>query len=223
MVKSYLFNFQPHYVFFQDQEPLFEATVFGGYRGWNPLPQAIADLINYGKPDVILYDRPTETVFFAIEETAAVPTGNQSLQRLERVWFAAEQRIPFAYLVSEYGMHLDGGIRRTSIWPSYLALKVSSQYRIPSLTLLYGDRQHPEDYDVGTGLQDLADITYLYICEWLGENVRAEKAQVFRRVFREMGEFILDQVEEISPFLAGRTMLTSDKFLSFMAERVADV
>ena len=75
-----------------------------------------------------------------------MPTGNQSLQRLERVWYAADQNIPFVYLLGKYGLHKDGNIRTTSIWPSYLALKLSTQYSIPSLTLLYGSRQNPEDY-----------------------------------------------------------------------------
>lgn len=221
VTRTYLHNFQPHYTFFQNGVPLFAATVYGSYRGWNPVPEPIAETIGYGKPDIMLFDRSANKVFFAVEETAAVPTGNQSLQRLERVWFAAEQNIPFVYLVSEYGMHIDGGARRTSIWPSYLALKISSQYRIPSLTLLYGDSQHPENYDVGTGVSDLADVTYLFIREWLGENVAAEKAQVFRRVFSEMGDFILDQVDEISPLLPGRNLLTSEEFLDFMAARIA--
>jgi hypothetical protein len=221
LVITYLHNFQPHYTFSQNGVLLFDAIVYGSYGGWEPIPKPIEETIGYGKPDIMLFDRSDNRVFFAVEETAAVPTGNQSLQRLERVWFAAEQSIPFVYLVSEYGMHSDGGARRTSIWPSYLALKISSQYRVPSLTLLYGDNQHPEDYEVGTGVRDLADITYLYVREWLGENVAAEKAQVFRRVFSEMGDFILNQVDEISPQLPGRDLLTSEEFLSFMAMRIA--
>lgn len=219
--KTYQHNFLPVYSFFERDTPLFVATVYGDYRGWAHIPPIISNILSYGKPDIILYDRAQDKVFFAVEETAAVPTGNQSLQRLERVWFAAAQRIPFVYLVSEYGLHRDGGARRTSIWPSYMALKLSSQYQVPSLTLLYGDASHPEDYDIGTGVESLAIISYLYVLDWLGQDVTREKARIFARVVREMGEFILDHADEISPQLPGRPLLTSRVFLDFIALRIA--
>src|SRR2546428_236 len=78
-------------------------------------------ILEFGKPDAIIYDPVADEVLFAIEETAAVPTGNQSLQRLERVWYAASCGIPFAYLIGEYGLHKDQGVRRSSIWPVYLS------------------------------------------------------------------------------------------------------
>ena len=49
-----------------------------------------------------------ESVLFGVEETAAVPTGNQSLQRLERVWYATTKGVPFTYLMGEYGLRKDG-------------------------------------------------------------------------------------------------------------------
>jgi hypothetical protein len=217
------YNFQPVYTFYKDKIPLFVATVFGDYRGWDPVPVVIKKILDYGKPDVILYDRAKDRVFFAVEETAAVPTGNQSLQRLERVCFSAEQRIPFIYLISEYGLHKDGGVRRTSIWPSYLALKLSSQYRVPSLTLLYSDAEHPEDYSIGTGVGDLSAISYLFIQEWLGFDVKAKKKDIFSKVIRQMVEFISDQADEISPHLPGRSILTSKEVLDFIIKRIAEI
>ncbi len=219
--KTFKRGFQPVFEFRRSGGESFTAYVYGSYRGWDPVPEVIERVLQYGKPDIILYDREEDDIFFAVEETAAVPTGNQSLQRLERVSFAAEEKIPFVYLLSEYGMHRDRGARRTSIWPSYMALKVSSQYKVPSLTLLYGSETQPEDYSVGTGVEDLSKISELFVREWLGENVTQEKKLIFRRVVEEMGDFIEDQVEEISPYLPGRDKLTSRDFLDFISKRIS--
>lgn len=218
--RSYRFNFQPWYAFEQNGQVQFVATVYGAYRCWDPVPPVIEELLSFGKPDVILYDRASDKIFFAVEETAAVPTGNQSLQRLERVHFAAERCIPFVYLVSEFGLHKDGGVRRTSIWPSYLALKLSSQYMVPSVTLLYGDRLHPEDYTWGSGLDDLKTLSYLYVREWLGDDVTAAKAAYFAAAYATMGTFIASQVDDISPRLPGRHLLSAPDFLTFIAKRI---
>ena len=218
----YEFGFQPVFEFDRQGGSSFTAYVYGDYRGWDPVPDVISEVLDYGKPDIILYDRNDDFIFFAVEETAAVPTGNQSLQRLERVSFAAEQQIPFVYLVSEYGLHRDKGVRRSSIWPSYMALKVSSQYEIPSLTLLYGDAEHPEDYSVGSGVEDLAVISELFVRDWLGEDVEEKKEKIFARVFDEMGEFIQSQVDDISPFLPGKNLLRNEHFLKLIADRTAE-
>jgi len=220
--RTYRYNFQPVFTFLEGGVPRFAATVYGDYRGWTPLPNKVKSILEYGKPDIMLYDALTDKVFLAVEETAAVPTGNQSLQRLERVVFAAEQRIPFVYLISEYGLHKDGGVRRSSIWPSYLALKLSSQHRVPSLTLLYSDRSHPEDYSYGTGVKDLSIVSYLFIREWLGEDVKREKEDAFANIFKAMGVFISDQYEEISPYLPGRSLLLTDDVWTFVARRTAE-
>lgn len=217
---KYKFNFQPIITFYQDGGILFEAIVFAPYRNWSPIPSPVRKILEYGKPDVILYDPDVNQVFFAVEETAAVPTGNQSLQRLERVCFAAEQGIPFVYLVSEYGLHIDGHVRRSSIWPSYLALKLTSQYQVISLTLLYGDAQHPEDYNIGTGVHDLAEISDVIIKEWLGESVEERKRMLLKKIIRKMCDFILDQYWEISPHLPGRNLLSKDEFHEALVQRV---
>jgi len=218
---TYRHGFQPVYTFLSSGGPELEVVVYGDYDAWDPLPEPVRTLISHARPDIVLYDHATGQIILAVEETAAVPTGNQSLQRLERVWFAARQRVPFAYLVSEYGMHVDGGARRTSIWPAYLALKLSSQYRVPSLALLYGDAEHPEDYAVGAGVADLSRMAYVLVREWLGDDVAVEKRELFVRVFREMGEFIVEQAGEISPYLPGLDLLASPDFVDFIAGRVA--
>jgi hypothetical protein len=103
-----------------------------------------------------------------------------------------------------------------------MALKVSSQYEIPSLTLLYGDAEHPEDYSVGSGVEDLAVISELFVRDWLGEDVEKQKEEIFARVFDEMGEFIQSQVDDISPFLPGKDMLRDERFLKLIADRTAE-
>ncbi len=218
---NYRYNFQPVLTFSRgNNQPLFIASLYGDYKAWKPIPTTIATILEYGKPDIILYNPGQDKVFFAVEETAAVPTGNQSLQRLERVCYAAELGIPFVYLISEYGMHKDGGIRRSSIWPSYLAVKLSCQYCVPSLTLLYSDKEHPEDYDFGNGITYFSDLSYLVILEWLGIDVKETKKLLLMRIYREMGEFILDQVNEISPLLPGKEIITSEEFINFVVERI---
>ena len=61
------------------------------------------------------YDANSREILFAVEETAATPTGNQAMQRCERQYGSARFRIPHWYLISEYGLHRDGGVRRDSI------------------------------------------------------------------------------------------------------------
>ena len=61
------------------------------------------------------YDANSREILFAVEETAATPTGNQAMQRCERQYGSARFRIPYWYLISEYGLHRDGGVRRDSI------------------------------------------------------------------------------------------------------------
>ena len=129
--------------------------------------------------------------------------------------------VPFIYLVSEYGKHKDGGIRRTSIWPAFLALKLSSQYKTPSLSVLYSDHDHPEDYNYGTGVQQTFDISNVYIDEWLGKDVKSRKIKTLYDIFLSMGHFILEQYADISPHLPGRELLTHNDFINFLIFRVS--
>jgi len=132
-----------------------QVTVYGSYRAWADLPEVIDDLLRWGKPDVIAFDPIEENILFVVEETAATPTGNQALQRCERQLGAALAGIPFWYLLSEYGRHVDGGVRRDSIWPTVVAFKLTTEFRIPSLVLHYSDERNPEDYSSGTGVASL--------------------------------------------------------------------
>lgn len=216
---DYIHNFQPRFRFEGLHE--FEAVVYGDYRSWNPLPPAVSDIIAYGKPDIMLYDRSADRVILGIEETAAVPTGNQALQRLERVVYSAQSSVPFIYLIAEYGLHKDGGVRRTSIWPSYLALKLTGHYGVPSLTLLYGDADHPEDYEYGEGVRSMAELGWLFVLDWLGDDVRGAKKIAYTQAYGEMAEFIVDHADDISPRLPGRDVLGAEAFAEYVGEEAA--
>jgi len=216
---NFRYNFQPIFKFRNEDGRSFVAEVYGHYSTWTPVPDVIKNVLKYGKPDIIVYNPLNKKIILSIEETAAVPTGNQSLQRLERVWFAAKSKIPFVYLISEYGLHVDGGVRKSSIWPAYLALKLSSQYQIPSLTLFYGSLTSPENYSVGSGVSVLTELSFIYIMEWLGYNVKEEKEKLLRSLFRSMCTFVLGQAEDIAILLPGLTMM-NDTLIDFLMERV---
>ena len=49
-------GFIPVFLFQVNQELELEITVFGSYKNWDPLPEPIAYLIEWGKPDLIAYD-----------------------------------------------------------------------------------------------------------------------------------------------------------------------
>jgi hypothetical protein len=134
---------------------LLRLEVFGGYGNWNNLPNKIRELLDWGKPDIVGYDRNADTVLFAVEETAAVPTGNQALQRCDRMHGAGKTKIPFWYLLSQYGMHIDEGTRQASPWPALMAVALTATFRIPNIVLLYSSEASPEDYTKGEGMQQL--------------------------------------------------------------------
>jgi len=102
---SFEHNFQPIFHFAIEGERRLIAEIYGDYASWVDVPPSIKKILDYGKADIFVYDPIKHKVILSVEETAAVPTGNQSLQRLERVWFAAKNKIPFVYLISEYGLH----------------------------------------------------------------------------------------------------------------------
>ncbi len=107
ITKDYVRGLQPHYVFSSKDNEI-ELLVFGSYKSWSPLPAKIKELIEWGKPDFIAYSATNKKILFAVEETAATPTGNQAMQRCERQYGSARLRIPYWYLISEFGVHKDG-------------------------------------------------------------------------------------------------------------------
>ena len=151
---NYLQGFIPQFDFCLNAIE-FRVTVFGNYDSWVPLPKSLSALLAWGKPDLTLMQESTGQILLAVEETAATPTGNQGLQRCERQFGAAREGFPFWYLISEFGMHKDGGVRRDSIWPSLMGLELMAATQVPSIVLHYSDIENPEDYASGKGTKSL--------------------------------------------------------------------
>ena len=154
VTRSQRLGFIPQYSLQLGQVRL-ELEVFGGYGNWNDLPKNIRELLDWGKPDIVGYDRSTDTMLFAVEETAAVPTGNQALQRCERMHGAGTMKVPFWYLLSQFGTHVDEGTRQASPWPALMAIALTATFRTPNIVLLYSSEASPEDYAAGEGMTQL--------------------------------------------------------------------
>lgn len=154
VTRTHRLGFIPNYSVQRGQLRL-ELEVFGGYGNWTDLPSKVRELLDWGKPDIVGYDRSTDTVLFAVEETAAVPTGNQALQRCERMHGAGTMKVPFWYLLSQFGTHVDEGTRQASPWPALMAVALTSTFRTPNIVLLYSSKASPEDYTAGEGMAQL--------------------------------------------------------------------
>jgi len=185
-------------------------TVFGGYGNWPHIPEKISELIQWGKPDIIAYDRKNDKILFAVEETAAVPTGNQALQRCERMHGAGMMKVPFWYLLSQYGTHADEGIRQASPWPALMSMGITKLQRTPNLVLLYSSENEPEDYSKGEGKQQLFSVLATIIVNF------AEDKPILRNTerqleiqYRSMLNFISDTIGNVSDFIPGENELTA--------------
>jgi hypothetical protein len=189
----YEHGFIPVFLFQVSPDLQLEITIFGSYKNWHPLPNEIADLIEWGKPDLIAYDPAQKKIIFAMEETAAVPTGNQALQRCERMYGSLRSGVPFWYLLGEFGTHVDGGVRRDSIWPTILALKLSCIQRTPCAVLHYSDLEHPEDYSFGEGVNSLYGALAKLIGIHLGINTKKDLLPILTEQYRHMIDFIDSQ------------------------------
>jgi len=198
-----------------------ELTVYGSYRAWNPLPAPIEDLLGWGKPDLIGFDPKRNEIIFAAEETAAVPTGNQALQRCERLYGSSRAKIPFWYLLPEYGLHKDEGLRRDSIWPTVMALKLSLHNETPSVILHYADRDNPEGYDFGNGVDSLFEALYKIIENRLnGFDSLAGLERTLTAHYSDMLRFLKAQYRNIIQHLPGLEYLDEKDLASGIVEVV---
>lgn len=183
---------------------ILRVKVYGSYSSWEPLPEVINDLISWGKPDFLAYDPITKDILFAVEETAAIPTGNQALQRCERLYGASRANIPFWYLLAEYGTHKDGGIRRDSIWPTIMSLKLSIKNTTPSLILHYADKVNPEGYDFGKGVNALFNALYKMLSNFTeGKKTLDDMSDILTDHYSDMFRFLKSQYQGIIDHLPG--------------------
>ena len=188
--KKFLNGFMP-YLELKFENSNIELLNYGAFKSWDKVPDKILELLSWGKPDIILYDRSSDKILLAIEETAAVPTGNQALQRCERLYGSSSAKIPFWYLLAEYGLHRDGGIRRNSIFPTMMSLKLSLQNKTPSFTLHYSDLENPEGYDFGKGVSSLFEAMYKII-----ENHASNK-----HIFIDLEDNVRDHIRDMLEFI----------------------
>ena len=213
---SYKNGFIPVFTYFFNKLDI-QITVYGSYLSWDPVPKPILDLISWGKPDFLLYNPHSKEIYFAIEETAAVPTGNQALQRCERLYGASRFKIPFWYLLPEYGIHKDEGTRRDSIWPTIMAIKLTIKNLVPSTVLHYSDFDNPEVYDFGAGLEHLFSSLYKIL-----ENICDEKKvlsgmdALFEDQILNMLNFIKSQYKNIVDYLPGDENLENPEILNIL-------
>lgn len=209
--RQYLNGFIPHYTISLNGVIKCELIVYGSYKSWKPMPSKISELISWGKPDFVAYDAQNDKILFAVEETAATPTGNQAMQRCERQYGSAHLCIPYWYFVSEYGEHADGGVRRDNIWPSIAAIKLSITKKTPCIVLHYSDVDNVEDYNSGNGLgllfKSLSNIINNHI---LGNNLFAGMENIVALQYREMLSFISSQWENVIDFLPSEKLLKDE-------------
>ena len=216
--KSYARGFQPQYTIKKEDDEI-DLLVYGSYKSWYPVPQKILDLIEWGKPDFIAYDPEKNEILFAVEETAATPTGNQAMQRCERQYGSARFRIPYWYLISEYGVHKDGGVRRDSIWPTIAAIKLSCIRRSPCIVLHYSDIDNPEDYSSGTGVNLLFKSLFAILLNHnAGRDNLYRIESLLKGQYKEMIHFVQSQWQNIIDFLPSEKMLSNPNTPCFLAE-----
>lgn len=201
-------GFIPEYIISLDNEVVLNITVYGSYRSWNPVPDKIDELIDWGKPDFVAYSPEDDRILFAVEETAAVPTGNQATQRCERQYGSARFHLPYWYFISEYGEHIDGGVRRDSIWPTIAAIKLTRIMKSPCIVLHYSDADNVEDYNSGNGLALLFEALSAIIDNYVnGLPDLYGTREILARHYTEMISFVLSQWENVIEFLPSEVQL----------------
>jgi len=217
--EEYLDSFVPKYRFAVSKTDLIDITVFGSYRAWKPLPPQVSELLNWGKPDIIVYDPTNEKIVLAIEETAAVPTGNQALQRCERQYGGARCSVPFWYLLPEYGMHPDGRERRDSIWPTVFAFKLTAALGLPNIVVHFAEEGKPEAYDAGTGVQKLIESLIALIKIHVGLCNRESFLPLLQEQYGSMAQFLKSQWKNITNVLPGHKLLDTQGLPASFANR----
>lgn len=182
--------------------------VYGGYGNWAALPPKVRELLDWGKPDIVAYDRVRDQILFAVEETAAVPTGNQALQRCERMHGAGLMKVPFWYLLSQFGTHIDEGTRQASPWPALMAVALTATFRTPNVVLLYSSAEDPENYAAGAGMPQLFKALATMLQNFCAERPLFERmSEILTSHYSAMLKFIHDTYRNVTDFLPSAEIL----------------
>jgi hypothetical protein len=130
------------------------------------------------------------TDLIAVEETAALQLAIK-LCKDAKGSTKCSSSDSVLYFVSEYGEHVDGGVRRDNIWPSIAAIKLTLIKKTPCLVLHYSDIDNVEDYNSGNGLgllfSSLSHIIDNYVC---GRAALDDTEELLARQSQEMLLFI---------------------------------
>lgn len=216
--KTFIRGFIPKYTISNENDSIV-LVVYGSYKSWSPIPEPIEDLIAWGKPDFLAFDPTEQKILFSVEETAATPTGNQATQRCERQYGSARSHIPYWYLLSEFGIHRDGGVRRDSIWPTIAAIKLSISRQSPCIVLHYSDIDNPENYNVGNGVNMLFESLFHILNNILyGRPIYQGLADVLRPQYNEMLQFVSSQWQNIIDFLPSEDLIRQEQTPGILAE-----
>lgn len=220
--KAYKNGYLPSYTIKKENIRL-TINVYGSYKSWTNIPKKVVEVIEWGKPDFIAYSPELNQILFAVEETAAIPTGNQATQRCERQFGSAHLRIPYWYFISEFGQHSDGGIRRDSPWPTIAALKLTKIYRTPCIVVHYSDATNIEDYNSGKGLRFLFNsLTQIM------ENFITNKANLFNmngnllEQYQDMLDFVKSQWRKVVDFIPSENLLTAPSTAQALCDYALD-
>ncbi len=207
--KNFIMNFIPQYIITKDSFKL-TLVVYGSYKSWTPIPKKIEELIEWGKPDFILYDPIKDEIVFAVEETAATPTGNQATQRCERQYGSARARIPYWYFISEFGMHNDGGVRKDSIWPTIAAVKLTMIRQVPCVVIHYSDENNVENYNFGEGMKELFSSLYK-ITEnyYYNKDIYNDLEENLIRQYNKMLQYIISESPRMIDYLPNKDIISN--------------
>lgn len=175
---------------------------FGPFRAWHHEPDDIEERILSGKPDFIPYNRSTNSILFALEDTSATCTGNQSQQRAERFCSLVRNGIPTAYCLPAYATKpTDSNARRPNLWMPITALKLIEATGTIALIFTYGDSENPDDREVGDGFVDVWFLLWGFILRDCGLPETCES--IIRRQIRYMLDAIDNQHEDLFSDLPG--------------------
>jgi hypothetical protein len=119
----------------------------------------------------------------------------------------------------EYGLHIDGGVRRDSIWPTILALKITQARAIPSIVLHYADVAQPEAYDVGTGVHVLFATLVHHLSIYFGDHSPESLLPLLAEQYATMLAFLKSQWQSITAFLPGVEFLDDTTMPKLLAAR----
>lgn len=232
---KYINGFQPYFIM-EKNNIILKFIVYGSYKSWNNRPQKINELIEWGKPDFVIYDADEDKLILAVEETAATTTGNQSLQRCERQYGSSRFKIPYWYLLSEFSIHSDGGVRKDSIWPMVAALKLSILNTTPCIVVHYSDENNLEDYSAGKGIKLLFNsISRLIINYVTNQFLYQDMESIICEQYSDMLKFLssqwanivdympdldminnLDTAKEITNYVLNKTTVNKEKIKNFL-------